>query len=295
MKSFQHIFCINKDLKEAIAYPTEAYLQKTSLFLNRRIITQKQFLSDIFPEKYEVKEPVREMVVDQSTKSKEVERNIMTMMNFILSKNMVNHSPGRTLMNPFSLQVASNEQRHDLLGFCKIGEEATVQYISTQLLQLSSSSGIVRRKKLLTMSSQPAKKNKRKAKSERENETVIKCLRRRLAWCQRNNYDFSLNDEMYSIYPRALSDENGTPHKSAKSHWNDKLRSCFATYKPEVFSNVIASSLVPEAVVLDAMFLIITKPLRNNKTVPQFTKQLFVRFIQEHLRCGVSEVHIVFD
>ena len=36
---------------------------------------------------------------------------------------------------------------------------------------------------------------------------VIKCLRRRLEWCQHNNQQFSFNDEIYSVYLRALSDE----------------------------------------------------------------------------------------
>ena len=124
---------------------------------------------------------------------------------------------------------------------------------------------------------------------------VIKCLRRRLAWCQRNNQQFSFTDEIYSIYPRALSDQNGIPHKSAKSHWNEKLKTRYATYKQEVFSSSIPSELTPQAVVIDAMFLINTKPLHNTKTIPQYTKLLFARFIQEHFKRGVSEVHVVFD
>lgn len=61
------------------------------------------------------------------------------------------------------------------------------------------------------------------------------------------------------------------------------------------FSSSIDSECIPEAVVIDAMFLINTKPLRNTKTVPQYTKLLFRRFVQGHFKCGVMEIHIVFD
>ena len=130
------------------------------------------------------------------------------MINITLENNMLQFSPGHILTNPFSHQVASNEQQHDLLQFHQIEKDAAEQYISTQLTKQSSGSGIVRRKKLLMFSSQHPKKRKRKTKNERENEVVIKCLRRQLAWCQRNNQQFSFTDEIHSIYPRVLSDQN---------------------------------------------------------------------------------------
>ena len=71
----------------------------------------------------------------------------------------------------------------------------------------------------------------------------------------------------YSVFPRALSDENGVPHKSAKSHCTDKLKSRYASSNPLVFSNSISNEFSPQAVVIDAMFLINTKPLQNTKTI----------------------------
>lgn len=75
-------------------------------------------------------------------------------------------------------------------------------------------------------------------------------LRTRLAWCKRNNQAFSLDDDVYSVFPRALCDENGTPHKSSKSHWNDKLKHRYASANPPVFSNAITSEFVPQVVTL---------------------------------------------
>ena len=72
------------------------------------------------------------------------------------------------------------------------------QYITHHILKQSSSGTAVRRKKLLTMASQ--RSTKKKTKHDRENETVIKCLRRRLAWCERNGQPFSFDDELYQYF-----------------------------------------------------------------------------------------------
>ena len=43
-----HEMCINKDMKAAIARPTKAYLQKTSLFLRFRITAHKHLLKQVY-------------------------------------------------------------------------------------------------------------------------------------------------------------------------------------------------------------------------------------------------------
>ena len=52
---------------------------------------------------------------------------------------------------------------------------------------------------------------------------VIKCLRRRLAWCNHTKLTYDSSEEQYSVLSRALADENGNPHKASKSNWSDKL------------------------------------------------------------------------
>ena len=52
----------------------------------------------------------------------------------------------------------------------------------------------------------------------------------------------------------------------------------------------------PQAVIIDAMFVINTKTLRNTNTVSRYTKLLFTHFIIDYFSCGVPpEVHIIFD
>ena len=214
-----HEMCINKDLKVGITYPSESYLQKTSLFLITRIEAQTNFVQDLFLERNDNVTEISTLV-DNSESSKGVEDNVMAMMKVISDSKLFQHSPGRILSNPFLCQEASNEQYHDLPSFRKIGEEATQQYINHHLIKQSSSSTTVHRKKLLTMSGH-APKRKRKMNEEKESE-VIRLLGMRLAWCKRNNRAFFF-DDIYSVFPRALCDENGTPHKSSKSLWNNNL------------------------------------------------------------------------
>ena len=60
-----------------------------------------------------------------------------------------------------------------------------------------------------------------------------------------------------------------------------------------VFMNTFTQ--VPNAVVIHAMFLINTKQLRRTKSFVDYAILLFNRFVSEHFKAGVNEVHIVFD
>ena len=77
-------------------------------------------------------------------------------------------------------------------------------------------------------------------------------------------YDSS--EEQYSILPRAIADEDGNPHKANKSNWTDKLQSHYESAEPPVFVNMIP--WLPQAVIIDAMFLI-TKEKQNNFRIRQ--------------------------
>ena len=51
----------------------------------------------------------------------------------------------------------------------------------------------------------------------------------------------------------------------------------------------------PSVVIIDAMFTINTKPLRQTKTFTQYTQFLFNQFVLKHFKAGTLEVHLVFD
>ena len=136
-------------------------------------------------------------------------------------------------MNTFSGQKALLEQATDMLRFRHLGTQVFEQYITHHLLNQPSSTKAPVRCKLLTMA--PVKRSKRGiSQKEKELWQVAKCLRRRLAWCNHTKLPFDTTHEQYSIFPRALADEEGNPHKSAKSNWTDKLQSQYLTAKPPV-------------------------------------------------------------
>ena len=287
-----HEMCINKDLKAAIIRPSEAYLQKTSLFFNYRIKAYKNLLQELFPTKSnETCSP--STITDSTLYAKHCEENIQSMCLLInTNKLFATQQSNRGLSNIFTGQLATLEQTNDMLSFRDIGKQAFKQYINTRILHKpSSTSAPLRRHKLMTMSY--LKKNRRATPKEQEAKQVIKCLRRRLAWCNQSNVKYDASEEQYSILPRAIADEDGNPHKASKSNWTDKLHSRYRSTEPPVFTNMIP--WLPQSVIIDAMFLINTKPLRRTTTILDYSKFLFNQFVLEHFKAGTKEVHLIFD
>jgi len=79
-------------------------------------------------------------------------------------------------------------------------------------------------------------------------------------------------EEQYSELPRALSYEAG-PHRGSKSKWTNKLLSRYQMADPPVFMS-ITPSICP-VVIIDAMFIINTKPLHQTKIFTDYTYFLF--------------------
>ena len=100
---------------------------------------------------------------------------------------------------------------------------------------------------------------------------------------------FDSSDEQYSMLPRAIADEDGYPHKLSKRLWTEKLLNRYITAQPPV----IVSTLpwLPEAVIIDAMFMIHTKPLR--------TMADYGEVCSTSLYCSISNwvplKHLLFD
>ena len=52
---------------------------------------------------------------------------------------------------------------------------------------------------------------------------------------------------------------------------------------------------IPQTVIIDAMFMINTKPLRRTMTIADYGKLVFYQHALQHYRSGTSEVHLTFD
>ena len=63
--------------------------------------------------------------------------------------------------------------------------------------------------------------------------------------------------------------------------------------KPPVFLSYLPST--PSVVIIDVMFMINTKPLRQMKAFTQYAQFLLNQFILKHFRAGTLKVHLVFD
>ena len=122
---------------------------------------------------------------------------------------------------------------------------------------------------------------------------MIKCLQRRLAWCNHTKLPYDSSVEQYYILPRALADEDGHPHKANKRNWTDKLYSRYHTSEPCVFFK--SPPWVPQVANVDAMYMVNIRPLRKTKTITEYAQLLFDRFALEHFKAGVKEVHLIFD
>ena len=258
-----HEMCINKNLKTAIVRPTESYLQKTSLFFNHRIKLYKNLIQELFPERSFCHTQPSD-ILDSSPQANRYEENIKQMSNLVVTKGLFPTNPhnDRGLLNVFTGQQATHEQTSDMLSFYQIGENAFQNYVKYHILQTSSVKAPLRQHKLITMATTKAHKT-RSTHKEREAKQVITCLRRRLAWVNHNHQPYAASEEQYSELPRALCDEDGNPHKGTKSAWTDKLFIRYQKTDPPVFTTTLP--LPPQVVIIDAMFVINTRPLRQTR------------------------------
>ena len=199
----------------------------------------------------------------------------------------------RGLVNVFTNQVATPQQSHDMLRFREIGNDTFQQHVNYRVLTKPSTvAASIKKHKLLTL--QPPKKVSKRKMNEKEKEMqdVNKLLCRRLEWYRVTGVSYDPSEDQCSVYPRALSDCSGKPHTGNKSAWTDKLR---MRYNEEVVvTTVLPNGWVPQVVVIDSMFTLHTKPLRN-MTITDYANFIFNRFVLPHYRAGTLEVHLIFD
>jgi hypothetical protein len=285
-----HEMCINKDIKMAVARPTQAYLKKTNSFLPYRIKAQKQLEEQLFPPT--VESPQKPSPLDTTTLTKKWDDNVMHMRALIKDRVFVPSETKRGVVNVFTGDQATVEQAHDLLNAREIGEQHYLNYVSHHILKEPSTKAPVRKKRLLTMAPKKITKS-RMSQKEKEERDTNKYLRRRLAWCNRTGKQYDEAEEQYSLLPRAISDADGNPHKGAKSKWMDKLQLRYNLPNTTPFTS--APPWIPEVVIIDAMFAINTNPLRQHKTMEEYAYLLFRQCVLPHFCHGTREVHFVFD
>ena len=140
------------------------------------------------------------------------------------------------------------------------------------------------------------KLGKRKlSQQQKEHKQITKCLRQRLAWCNRTGQSYNPAFEQYVVNPRVIADANGYPNKGVKATWTDNLKKRFSGPHLPVVLDFLPDGWTPEAAIIDGMFLINCTPLRHTSIVADYAAFLFNRFVSPHYRAGAVEVHLVFD
>ena len=240
-----HEMCINKDLKMAVARPSTAYLKKTTFFFSYRIKSHKQFTSQLFPSPAL---PASQTIWDSTSYTKRWEENVLQ-IRLLIAEHCIFTSEiesNRGVVNLFTNVQATAEQAHDLVNARQIGKPGYINYVTHYLMQLPSVNAPIRRKQLLTMS--PLKVTKRRmSQKQKEQRDTLKCLRKRLAWCNQTGQKFNESEEQYSVLPRSLANVDGTPQKANKSKWTQKLQ---GSYKGANSPFVSALDWVPQVAII---------------------------------------------
>ena len=225
------------------------------------------------------------------------EENIIAMIETINKTNLFTTTvrENRGLLNVFSSVKATPEQSHDLLRFRQIGQDGLTNYINYYLLKNPSTKAPMHGNKLVTMAPRKKVGKRQMNQKEKEMKQVTKCLRQRLAWCNRTKQTYDPNQEQYSLLPRAICDENGNPHKGSKAIWKEKLKQRYSSCTTPVVLDNLPPEWTPQIAIIEGMFLIHCKPLRTAKTINDYALFLFDRFLLPHFKARVIEVHLLFD
>ena len=284
-----HEMLVNKDLKTTIVRPSKEYLDRMLYYYPVRSLVlnavKKSVLLDLDGTKND-----KISVFDVAQQSIKREENINCMMTKVLSTNTLDVVDEVRPLTSMSGQVATPEQKIDLLGFRKVGQERFENHVKFYILKDPSAAVPRRKVKLLTFASS-RKLKKRMKQLDKEKKLVGKCLRKAFAWNAKFGCCSQQVGQQYIELPRAISDPNGNLHKGQKSYTTKWLEN---RYK-DLVCNQLPGGWVPDVVVLEGMFMINTSPLTTHSTMKDYSQFLLRRFVLHHLTNGCKEVHVVFD
>ena len=262
-----HEMLINKDCKLAVVHPNKEFITRLSLYFPFRSKVLHNIKKQIFPNRQETTSS------SSSTSSKAWENTLAMKKAIQCSELLPLNNTSKALRNSFSGQIATPSQEEDLLNFRKVGQADFDTYV--QHVYLGSSSVPVKTKfhKLKTFATTKVTK-KLVNQLHREKNLVTKCLKSRLLWAQMHDGDVPLQ-EQYLELPRALADESGIPNKGQKSNstafYNNR-------YGEQVIMSQFPLQWIPDAVILEGMFMINATPLRIHSQMSEYTRFLLVRY-----------------
>ena len=149
-----------------------------------------------------------------------------------------------------------------------------------------------RKRRLQTLSEKKITKS-RVTKLEKDKKLIITAMKRKMQFSRRTGIPIEKPGEQLIELPLAISDSEGNPLKGQKSYATHYFESRYKDAKPSVFLGHMPWR--PECCMLEGIFLINTTPLGSQKTMLDYAKFLFTRFIEVQFKRGCKEVHVIFD
>ncbi|CAC5421245.1 unnamed protein product [Mytilus coruscus] len=183
-----------------------------------------------------------------------------------------------------------------MLNYRQYGITDMQKYITCFLIKATDLSAkqlyVRRRMNLKNFAPQKVSMHKQK-KEMKDNQTVISCLRKKIAFSKHTQEPVTNLDQFISL-PRAISDASGLPVKVTKSNALKVLKS---TYKDAFLTSLpVTDDAVQSTVILEGMFLINTIPLSSHRTFIDYAEFLFTRWIvKSHIQFKAQVIHVVFD
>ena len=120
---------------------------------------------------------------------------------------------------------------------------------------------------------------------------MIKCIRRKIAWSSRVGGVADAPGEQFLELPRAFCDSSGVPNKGQKSSTTKWLEKRYQT----IIVNRLPKGWIPDAVIIDGIFVINTAPLNTHHSMKEYSTYLIRRHIVPWLAKGATEVHLIFN
>ena len=164
-----HEMLVNKDLKTGIVRPNAEYMSRLSLYFTHRTKALKNLRHivdarkdyELFAEENKSESPIN--FTDNSSIARKRTENVNKMIEvikyaFLLQKDTPDN---KTLRNSFTGEIATPEQREDLLDFRNIGQKEFIKFVMKSVMHLSSAKDTKRKKhKLHTFAKQKVTKQK---------------------------------------------------------------------------------------------------------------------------------------
>ena len=196
------------------------------------------------------------------------------------------------LIHVVSKVTATPVQQKSLLSYREIGNDSYESYCKSQILNDTSVKKPVKRKFQLKTFAREKLRRKKVTDLEKEKKLIARCYKRTIAFSQETQTPISELCQ-FSEYPRAICNQDGLPHKGAKSVIYDFFNKKYSsTYEIVSSSFKFVSST---CVIVEGMNIIYSSPLKNLKTFAEYAQFLVARWVLPFFRKGVQEVRILFD